>query len=316
MPDGRNRTHTLRICAACAATAIVASLAACSAADTSYEAPSPLTRAGAPAPGAAVPPRENRGATLARALRPILPGGDARLAVAVLDLDSPGQEIVSYGRDAVFDTASIIKVGILAALLLQAQDEGRELTATERRNAEAMIRASDNEATNVLWQVIGEAEGLDAANERLGLTSTRGGPGIRWGLTQTTATDQVKLLRAVFGRGPAVSARSSEGLSRTSRAYIRGLMSQIEEDQDWGISAAGSRGSRWALKNGWLQRSTTGRWVINSIGQVTVHGRRYLVSVLSNGNTSMESGVALVERAAKAAIGAAGARVRPWPWPQ
>ncbi|MFE7278542.1 serine hydrolase [Streptomyces sp. NPDC057623] len=232
--------------------------------------------------------------------------------MAVLDLDSADEQIVSFGQDATFSTASIIKVGILAALLLRAQDEGREVTAAERQHAEAMIRNSDNEATAVLWRAIGEAEGLDAAHERLGLSSTHGGPDIRWGLTQTTATDQVKLLRGVFSRGPVV-ARPPEGLSQASCAYIRHLMGQIAQGQDWGISAAGSHGSRWALKNGWLQRSTTNLWVINSVGQVTVHGHRYLVSVLSGGNASMEGGISLVERAARAAIGAASAHARPWP---
>ncbi|MEU1853377.1 serine hydrolase [Streptomyces sp. NPDC019990] len=247
------------------------------------------------------------------ALRTIEPGGDTRFAVAVLDQDSGTEEIASYGPDSTFDTASIVKVGILATLLLQAQDEHRELTAMERRDAEAMIRTSDNEAANVLWRAIGKAQGLYAAIERLGLTSTSGGPGARWGLTQTTAKDQVKLLRAVFSRGPEASVRSPGGLSQASRAYIRNLMGQVTREQDWGVSAAGPRGSRWALKNGWLQRSTTGLWVINSIGQVTVHGRRYLVSVLSDGNTSMESGISLVERAARAAIGAVGPSLRPWP---
>ncbi|MGA5143407.1 serine hydrolase [Streptomyces azureus] len=317
MPDGQNRTPTARglrahKLRACAATAVVAALAACSATGTPYEAQAPLARVGEPAPGPAAP-REGRGATLARALGTVLPGGNTRLAVAVFDQDSGNQEIASYGHHTTFDTASIIKVNILAALLLQSQDEHRQLTAAERRNAEAMIRTSDNEAASELWRAIGEAEGLDAANERLGLSSTRGGPGRRWGLTQTTARDQVKLLRAVFSRGPVASARSSEALSQASRSYIRDLMGQVAQGQDWGVSAAGPQGSRWALKNGWVQRSATGLWVINSIGQVTVHGRRYLVSVLSSGNASMKSGISLVERAARAAVGAASAHVRPWP---
>ncbi|WP_030897031.1 MULTISPECIES: serine hydrolase [unclassified Streptomyces] len=317
MPKGQNRTptqrdlraHTLR---ACAATAVVVSLAACSATGTPYKAQAPVSRAGEPAPGPAAPPREDRGTTLAKALRRILPDGNTRLSVAVLGESSGNQEIASYGHEATFDTASIVKVGILVTLLLQAQDDHRELTAPERRNAEAMIRTSDNEAAHVLWRAIGHAEGLDAANERLGLSSTRGGPGTRWGLTQTTARDQVRLLRAIFSRGPVAPARSPVGLTEASRAYIRDLMGQVAQGQDWGVSAAGPRGSRWALKNGWLQRSATGLWVINSIGQVTVHGRRYLISVLSGGNASMESGVSLVEQAARAAIGAAGAHVRPW----
>nr|WP_078066964.1 serine hydrolase [Streptomyces jeddahensis] len=256
------------------------------------------------------PPREKLGAALARALKPVLPDGDTRLAVSVLDLDGVDREIASYGDDATFDTASIIKVDILATLLLQAQDEDRDLTAAERRHAEAMIRTSDNGAANLLWRAIGKAEGLGAANKRLGLASTEGGPGNRWGLTQTTAKDQVRLLRAVFARGSAASARSSQGLNQASRAYIQELMGQITEDQDWGVSAAGSR---WALKNGWLRRNTTGLWAINSIGQVTVRGRRYLVSVLSGGNASMGGGISLVEGAARAAIRAASAHAGPRP---
>jgi beta-lactamase class A len=318
MPAGQNRTpttrrlraHTLRTFAA---TAVVALLAACSATAAPHEAQAPVARTGKPAPGPTAPPRDDRGATLARALRTVLPSGNTRLAVAVLDQDSGNQEIASYGQDETFDTASIVKVGILATLLLTAQDEHRELTAAERRNAEAMIRTSDNEAANVLWRAIGRAQGLGAANERLGLSSTRGGPGTRWGLTQTTARDQVKLLRAIFSRGPVAAGRSPQGLSQTSRAYIRGLMGKVAQGQDWGVSAAGPQGTRWALKNGWVQRSATGLWVINSIGQVTVHGRRYLVAVLSAGNASMESGISLVERAARAAVGAASAHVRPSP---
>ncbi|MFE9775838.1 serine hydrolase [Streptomyces sp. NPDC005931] len=289
----------------------MASLTACATTGTPHQAQAPLALAGAPAPGPAYPPRASLGRTLARALGPVVSRGNARVAVAVLGLDNSDQEIASYGRDATFDTASIIKVGILAAFLLQIQDEDRRLTAAEHRYAESMIQASDNHAAHILWRAIGKAEGLDTANERLGLSSTYGGPGMRWGLSQTTATDQVKLLRAIFAPGPgAPGRRSYEGLNEASRGYIQDLMSGIEEDQDWGVSAVGSQ---WALKNGWVRRTTTGLWVVNSVGQVTVHGRRYLVSVLSDGNASMEGGVSLVERAARAAIGAASAHVRPWP---
>lgn len=321
MPDGRRtctptardyRAYPLRFCAACAAAVMMASLVACSATRAPHEEQASAARAAPPVPGSEAAVRDSPDAALARALSPVLPGGNTRLAVAVLALDSVDQWIASYGQETTFDTASIIKVGIVAALLLQAQDEGRELAPAERRHAEAMIRTSDNEAAGVLWRAIGRAKGLDAATARLGLESTRGGPGVSWGLTQTTATDQVKLLRAVFARAPVVHARSPQGLSQESRAYVRRLMGQIDEEQDWGVSRVSTRDS-WALKNGWLQRSTTGLWVINSVGQVTVHGRRYLLSVLSSGNASMEDGIELVERAAAAAIGAASAYVRPWP---
>jgi hypothetical protein len=43
-------------------------------------------------------------------------------------------------------------------------------------------------------------------------------------------------------------------------------------------------------------------WDINSIGRVTSDGHTYLVAVTSNGSTTMNRGVALVEEAAKAAV--------------
>ncbi|MFJ2235946.1 serine hydrolase [Streptomyces sp. NPDC087859] len=228
---------------------------------------------------------------LATAMESVTVPGDADVSVAVLDLDSG--ESATYG-DAAFDTASIVKVDILAALLLRAQDEDRHLTAAERSYATAMIENSDNASASALWRIIGQAEGLDAANERLGLTGTEGGDGMLWGLTRTTAADQLTLLRQVFG--------DDSELSSASREYVRGLMGRIAVGQDWGVSAAAD-GSAWALKNGWLPRSTTGLWDINSIGRVTASdGRAYLVVALSNGNATKEKGVSLVESASRAAV--------------
>ncbi|MEU3954000.1 serine hydrolase [Streptomyces achromogenes] len=225
----------------------------------------------------------------------------AHATAAVLDLDGTGRTTVVRGADRTYDTASIVKVDILAALLLRAQDAGRPLSETERDLAEPMIRRSDNAAANALWRRIGRASGLAAANERLGLTSTTGGPGGKWGLTRTTASDQIRLLRAVFDSGGTVR-RGSGGLDGDSRTYVRTLMGRVVSGQAWGVSAAGSPGSRAVLKNGWLQRSTTGRWDVNSVGEVSVRGHRYLVAVLSDGNASMGDGVSLVERTARAAV--------------
>ncbi|WP_369251773.1 serine hydrolase [Streptomyces sp. R41] len=235
----------------------------------------------------------------------VQPQRKARVTAAVFDLDGTGREPAVYGDDTPYDTASIVKVDILAAALLQAQDAGHDLTTLERAQAEAMIERSDNTAANALWRRIGLAPGLEAANKRLGLTSTKGGPGAKWGLTRTTASDQIRLLRAVFDTGP-VSHAGSTALNEASRTYIRTLMTRIVGEQAWGVSAAA--GSGWALKNGWLQRNTTGLWDVNSVGQVTASGRHYLVAVLSDGNTSMKDGIALVEREARAAVTSATAR--------
>ncbi|MFI5688049.1 serine hydrolase [Streptomyces sp. NPDC051636] len=261
-----------------------------------------LFSVGTLAPALAASAGPDDAATHFRAL--VHPHGNARVTAAVLDLDGTGRGPAVYGDDTPYDTASIVKVDILAAALLRAQDTGHGLTAQERAQAEVMIERSDNEAASALWRRIGLAPGLAAANKRLGLTSTKGGPGARWGLTRTTSSDQIRLLRAVFDTKSA-SPGSSTPLSASSRTYLRTLMTRVVREQAWGVSAAA--GSGWALKNGWLRRTTTGLWDVNSVGQVTANGRHYLVAILSDGNTSMKDGISLVERAARAAVSSATA---------
>ncbi|MEU8705646.1 serine hydrolase [Streptomyces sp. NPDC048565] len=246
----------------------------------------------ASSPPATAGPSEEAGvdldAELADALAPLADGAD--VSVAVLDTQSGAGG--AYG-DGTYDTASIVKVDILAALLLQAQDEDRQLSGAEQAYAEAMIQRSDNTSATELLKVIGGQEGLDAANARLGLTGTEASHA--WGLTQTTAADQVRLLAAVSG--------ADSKLSAASRAYLEGLMGEVEADQRWGVSAAGTDA---VLKNGWMPRTTTGLWDVNSIGRVQSGGHTVLVAVLSRGHASKEAGIALVETVAKAAVGVTG----------
>lgn len=236
------------------------------------------------------PPSTNPDTVLAAKLDGLTASTSASVSVAVTDLD--GGSRARYGVQAgrTYDTASIVKVDILATLLLKAQDEHRALTTSEKSYAASMIRMSDNASTDVLWGRIGGSAALNAANRRLGLTGTTAGSGGLWGLTQTTAPDQLVLLAAVFG--------TDSPLTASSRTYARGLMAHIAAGQDWGVSAAGTA---IGLKNGWLPRSATGLWDVNSVGLVSVSGQDRLVAVLSKGNTSMEAGISLVEKAAKAA---------------
>lgn len=114
-----------------------------------------------------------------------------------------------------------------------------------------------------------------------------------WGLTRTTARDQLTLLRAVFEEG------ADSPLDARSRRYVAGLMERVVPSQDWGVSAAdGGSGDR-ALKNGWLPRTDSGLWVVHSVGRV----RTCLVAVLSDGHPTKEAGVAAVEEAAVGAVG-------------
>lgn len=239
-------------------------------------------------PGTRAPAPTDVNSVLARSLEQIRTRNGTRVSVAVLEPRN-GRRAVYGSR--VHITASLAKVNILAALLLRAQRERRSLTRWEKSTAASMIQSSDNDSAGALWRRIGGGPGLTDANKTLGLTSTQAGPGTHWGLTRTTAADQLALLTAVFA--------DHSPLNRASRHLIQTLMGRIDADQDWGVSAAGSR---WQLKNGWVQRSHSQRWAINSMGRVKAHGITFYLVILSHGSRSMSRGISAVERAAQSAV--------------
>ncbi|GAA1812399.1 hypothetical protein GCM10009682_37100 [Luedemannella flava] len=258
---------------------------------TTTTAPTTATTSSAAPPTTAGSSAATRQAALTRALAALPTGRHGEFSVAVRNNRTGGT--YRYRASDTYETASIVKVDILAAVLLRAQDDGRSLTDAERSAATRMIRASDNDAATYLWNRAGGASGVRAANRRLGLTHTT--PGTEgWGLTRTTVGDQVTLVNRALGTsGPLTSA---------SRAYIRGLMTTVNGDQDWGVPAAAHRGETAAVKNGWLSRSTeNGRWIINSIGRITGPGVDLTVAVLSHGHSGMSTGVALTEQIIKLA---------------
>lgn len=260
---------------------------------------------------------------LAAALGPVAARCPGRLSVAVQPCGA-GRPTV-FGTDA-FETASVVKTGILAALLLQSQDTGRRLSGRERELAAVMIERSDNPAATELWNAIGGGDGFEAAAGRLGLRETVADERGRWGLTRTTAADQLALLRAVYGSpreamgGAAGSGAGGHGagggeslgggvgvrsaLRAGSRLCVRRRMARIVAGQDWGVSAAADTTAGLGLKNGWLPRGESRRWVVNSVGRVPAGGRGHLLAVLSDGHASRAEGIAVVERAARLALAA------------
>jgi beta-lactamase class A len=216
-------------------------------------------------------------------------------ALALYDV-ATGEQVL-YNESLRFETASIVKVDILATLLWQAQKSGRSLSSVQQQLATAMITRSDNDAASELWREIGAANGLAAAGRAFGLTQTTPGPDGQWGLTTTTAADQLRLLRML--------TNDSGPLTRASRAYLLGLMGRVQGDQRWGVpDAATARCTAVQVKNGWLSRSTDGgRWIINSIGRIVEPGHEWLVVVLSNHHTSEGAGISMVRHAAGLAVG-------------
>lgn len=234
---------------------------------------------------------------------------DAQIASETAYLGSGGVSIeavnlhsgvsFAYGASGGMRTGSIAKLYILETLLLQHQNAGTSMSATQKQLATAMIEHSDNDAANDLWNVVGRAPALTRVAETLGVEHTVPGPGIFWGYTQTCASDYVALLRNLV---------APSALNAASRAYVLGLMSNIESDQRWGVSAAADPRTTVWLKNGWLGTTLDrGRWLVNSVGVVTVHGQTVLLAVLTQHGRDFESGIDLVQSLAKIAAGVVAA---------
>ncbi|MET8688676.1 serine hydrolase [Streptomyces sp. NPDC004732] len=192
-----------------------------------------------------------------------------------------------------YDAASVTKVLMMEAALRRAQDWRRNLTGWERRRIRPMITASDNDAARRLWNDLGHPY-LSRFLRRVGTSATTLGSYGRWGLTRTTAADQMRLLGVLSG------ARGGRGVLKPSaREYGLRQMADVRRDQRWGVPAGMPRGVRAHLKNGWLPRATLG-WRVHSVGVFTGSGRTYRIVVLSHGNPSMAYGVRTIERIAQA----------------
>ena len=72
------------------------------------------------------------------------------------------------------------------------------------------------------------------------------------------------------------------------------LMTHVNPSQAWGVSAGVPVGVSVAIKNGWLPLDSGG-WQVNSIGYVNGQGRKYLIAVLTNGNTTENEGISTIE---------------------
>jgi beta-lactamase class A len=227
-------------------------------------------------------------AGLSRDIESALRGRVSAVAVGVED---PGEGLQCWlNASEHFDSASVVKVTILGALLYRTQAWHKSLTRTEVAQARAMITESDNDAASYLWTDVGRSY-LQHFLDLAGMTHTYLGPGIYWGLTQITASDEMRLLRLLAAKNTV--------LDTSSRDYALDLMAQVIPSQRWGVTAGAPRGLTVHVKNGWLPLATGG-WRIHSIGDFTGRGDGYSIVVLTQDNPSMSYGIDTIEAIAEA----------------
>lgn len=217
-------------------------------------------------------------------------------AVLAAVYDTATGQTWHLGRGRPQAEASIVKLDILETLLVQRGGSRTGLSAADQALAQQMIEDSDNAAATSLWDAVGGAADIRAFNASAGLAETTpsscvqcpGFPWPGWGLTTTTPTDRLSLLRDLVE--PNALLTSGE------RSYALSLMQNVTPSQRWGISGGVPRQASVALKNGWLPlNSTSTDWQINSIGSISGRGRDYLMAVLTSGNPTEQYGIDTID---------------------
>lgn len=266
----------------------------------------PVSRAAPAAPAAPSPPALTPGASPARrgpvtvsaqeavdaAVGRLVAGRPAG-SVSISALDRTSGTQVGWGLGGGMLAASVFKLTLLEGDLLDAQGRGQQPGAGQAATLTAMMANSDNDAADRVYAAVGGHRGVTSAMARLGLSATVLDPTGRWGLSTTSAADQLTLLQNL------VASRSP--LSAASRAYALALMSNVEADQRWGVGAAADPGTSFANKDGWLNVDTdNGRWVVGSVGVLDARGHQLLLAVLTQHNAGFTDGVELVENLSRA----------------
>jgi beta-lactamase class A len=213
-----------------------------------------------------------------------------RSTTAVLLNDRVSKTSCVLRPDQKYDSASVVKVTVLGALLLDVQRQKRGFTQREFTLAYDMITKSDNAATSALWKQLGLTK-IKSFLTAAGMTQTIPGADGYWGLTQITARDEQKLL--------ALLTVPNTVLSDGNRAYALKLMSKVITSQRWGTPAGAPADVTVQVKNGWLSRATHG-WRVHSIGAFTGNGHDYTITVLTWDNATMDYGVTTIQAVARA----------------
>ncbi|MFG2600799.1 serine hydrolase [Streptomyces sp. NPDC048462] len=247
------------------------------------------------APAAAATPavscasaRAGLAAKLSRDITAALKGRKSTTAVALYDRTT--KTSCTLRATSAYDSASVVKATVLATLLRDSAEHHRSLTRRETGLATAMITKSDNNATTSLWKQLGATK-VKAFLKAAGMTHTVPGSGGYWGLTRITAQDEQRLLTLLTAKNSV--------LSDSARAYELGLMHRVVPSQRWGTPAGAPASATVQLKNGWLQRATHG-WRVHSVGAFTGKGHDYALSVLTQDNATMNTGIATVQAVARA----------------
>ena len=184
--------------------------------------------------------------------------------------------------DRLHNSASVVKVMFMVALLRQPDVRHDALTSAEKRLLGPMIKRSDNQAADAVYNRVGEPAlyrlAKDAGMSRFTTQPT-------WGLSTITAQEQVRFFH-----------RLERFVPKRHRGYAMNLLTKIVASQRWGIPPAAPEGWRLHFKGGWSGRPS---WRVNQVMLLRKPPRRFSVAILTSEQPSKEYGQDSIEGVAR-----------------
>jgi hypothetical protein len=172
------------------------------------------------------------------------------------------------------NTESMVKVWIAADFMLGVQATQRtSLTAYERSLISRMIRVSDDQAAETVYQVRGRDNVIRRLIRTCGLTDTYIGKPGRWSWTKMSPRDAVRMGACV---------QPGRNLWPIYGNFLFGEMRAVAASNAFGIQQAypAGNGVRIAVKNGWTAHGATSSWNVTCLG-IWGAGNRWLLAIES-----------------------------------
>ena len=202
-----------------------------------------------------------------------------RISFAVVDED--GAMHASH-PDRVHNSASVVKVLFMLALLREPGVRHDDLTRSEKALLEPMIQRSDNQTATAVYSRVGEGALYGLARD-IGLDHFTTQP--TWGLTTITAGSQARFFSRIQGFIP-----------RRHREYAMHLLENIVPSQRWGIPPVAPRGWELHFKGGWSGRPS---WRVNQVMLLRKPPRSFSVAILTREQPSKAYGQDSIQGVAK-----------------
>ena len=198
--------------------------------------------------------------------------------------------------DQQLETASVVKVLVMLAVLDQVIMEGRHVGDDELELLWPMITESDNDSTTALWNQLGGGPVVAAYLRRIGVTGITPYNGAYWGTTRASARGMaIVLAHLAFG----------DILDKANRDLALDLLTSVIPSRRRGVCARprgqGTHRGTVGLKGGWYPAPEG--WRVNSVGVILSAlnaDPSYSIAVMTNSQGTMRYGVETIENVAAA----------------